>query len=144
MKKGTIQKLVCVVAGVGMLIASQPVRAASGWYLFSPYAQVAKPGQGDDGSDWPNLYNEPWHQDGAYDTAAECNKARWAAIKSCEGQIDQLQGWIDGRDPVWGDRLKNDGKALLKAHGGCPVEDAAVCMASDDPRLPGNRLSAQH
>jgi hypothetical protein len=94
-------------------------------------------------------YNAPWHQDGVFDTAAECTKALEAQITECEDSQERSQAirqrerqvCSTTRDPDVLQSCKNNEKIdhmqWLKnlENLGCAAENAAVCMASDDPRL---------
>jgi hypothetical protein len=92
-------KKIAMIAILALLSAASPVHA--GWYLFAPYVQ---PTDIYSGHAHP-LYNEPWHQESAYDTAAECNKARQTTLTGCNDQVFQYQQWADGTD----DHLKKIG-----------------------------------
>jgi len=110
------------IAGVLLLLAVPvPVSATAGWYLLSPI--IALDGDSVEKSTSAKAVTDPplsqWHHEGAFDSARECN-----AQRERNWQKDFA---------LWREKDKASRPWLVEAF--FMRSQAAVCIASDDPRL---------
>lgn len=126
-----IIRLVGRMAFVFVALATAPsVSAASGWYLFFPprdnngFPEVSKP-------------LSQWVQQGAYDSASECE-----AVKNYRWKVEMdfhngaLKRYNDAfsakKDPV---ELKLINLSIETSNANADAWMASRCIKSDDPRL---------